>query len=166
MRELRRVFIGALFFLASSYSFAMDVFDLSSQRENLFQVVKNNDEVNLTLLIQSGADLNIQDEEGRGLLYFAVANGHPRIVKILIANNIDIHLRDKKGRTVMQKYWCRDVQSFGEGLKSFFEKEGKEAIDKHMDHMKRVRECRDKLFRAEARAVMKGIKGEKELVDL
>ena len=40
----------------------------------------------ITVLIQQGADINIQDEEGKTPLFYAKLCGHQTCVEILIAN--------------------------------------------------------------------------------
>jgi len=55
----------------------------------------------LTGLIAEGADVNIQDDEGRTALNYAYADHSFKPADILIEKGADLNLRDKFGRTVL-----------------------------------------------------------------
>ena len=50
-------------------------------------------------LLESGADVNSKDEEGRTLLHLACLNGYKDVVELLLAKQAKVNLQDRKGRT-------------------------------------------------------------------
>jgi ankyrin repeat protein len=63
--------------------------------ENYFKIVE--------FLINSGADVNMQDVNGLTALMFAVIRGHLESVNLLLDVGADINLRDKYGETALFK---------------------------------------------------------------
>lgn len=55
------------------------------------------------LLVQSGANVNVQDGEGQTPLFHAIKKGHPALIKFLLnqANSKHFEIRDKKGRGLL-----------------------------------------------------------------
>ena len=54
------------------------------------------------LLLQCGADVNVQDSDGSTALMCAAEHGHVQIVRLLLAQpDIDLHLRDNDGSTAL-----------------------------------------------------------------
>ena len=55
----------------------------------------------ITTMLESevGIDLNITDNDGRGLMHSASVNGHPRIIHLLKENGLDPNSQDRNGLT-------------------------------------------------------------------
>jgi len=58
---------------------------------------KNNDNLNMKVLLKNGADVNFKKNTGQTALYIAAMKGNIASVKILLNNGADINLRDNKG---------------------------------------------------------------------
>jgi len=58
---------------------------------------KNNDNLNMKVLLKNGADVNFKKNTGQTALYLAAINNNIASVKILLNNGADINLRDNKG---------------------------------------------------------------------
>eukprot|EP01084_Bolivina_argentea_P018415 34291_1 len=65
----------------------------------LLTVQENNYIECMKLLIEMGADLNIQDKNGKGALIFAIIEGNLEVLKLLIENGANINITDKHGIT-------------------------------------------------------------------
>ena len=55
----------------------------------------------IRLLIEYGANVNLQDKDGYTALVFASYNGHTEAVKLLLANGADPDLQDNNRRTAL-----------------------------------------------------------------
>jgi ankyrin repeat protein len=55
----------------------------------------------IRLLLNKGADVNIQDNSGKTALMIAVKNKNMEIIKLLLKKHADIKAKDNKGRTVL-----------------------------------------------------------------
>jgi ankyrin repeat protein len=53
----------------------------------------------MSLLIESGAQLDEQDDRGRSALMIAAGLGHTAAVDLLLARGADKSLRDRQGKT-------------------------------------------------------------------
>ena len=51
-------------------------------------------------------DLNLWDEDGRGLMHSASVNGHPRIIRLLRENGLGLNTQDKNGSTPLHDASC------------------------------------------------------------
>ena len=58
----------------------------------------------VSILIQHGADLNIQNEDGKTALYKAAENGKNQITTALIEAGADLHIQDNDGKTIFLQY--------------------------------------------------------------
>lgn len=59
----------------------------------------------IRLLLEAGADINIQDEDGSTALMCAAEHGHMKIVKYLLAHpDCNPHITDNVSNT--NKLWC------------------------------------------------------------
>ena len=58
----------------------------------------------VSILIQHGADLNIQDISGLTALHRVAGEGRDSIVSILIQHGADLHIQDKNGETALAIY--------------------------------------------------------------
>ena len=56
----------------------------------------------VSILIQHGADINIQGKDGDTALHWAAVNGKNEVTKILLEAGADPHLPDNKGKTPIQ----------------------------------------------------------------
>lgn len=56
----------------------------------------------IELLLDAGADLNAQSENGSTALMVACRNGHIEVVKQLLARNANTHLQNQQGETALQ----------------------------------------------------------------
>ena len=70
------------------------------------------------LLLESGADINTQEDYGNGAtaLMEAAGNGHVEVVRLLLENGADTNTQNNSGRTVlMYAAWggrCRGGSAF------------------------------------------------------
>ncbi|ARE67600.1 SWPV1-034 [Shearwaterpox virus] len=77
----------------------IDIID-KNNRTPLFYAVKNNDYEMVKLLLNKGANVNIQDSIGYSCLHIAtIRNSNIEIIKALIDNKIDLNAYDWIGRT-------------------------------------------------------------------
>ena len=56
----------------------------------------------VSILIQHGADLNIQDDNGWTALHYAAANERNEITEILIKAGADLNIQNNEGKTPIQ----------------------------------------------------------------
>ena len=61
----------------------------------IYAVVKDNLDV-VKVLVDAGADLNMQDKTGWTTLMFAVGKDNPDMVKVLVDAGADLNMQDKK----------------------------------------------------------------------
>ena len=57
----------------------------------------------ISILIDHGADLNIQDNDGWTALYWAAANGKNEVTIALIAGGADLNIQNKNGETAIHR---------------------------------------------------------------
>ena len=67
----------------------------------VFNAIKNNNFEIVNLLIDHGADLNIQDEEGYTPAFYAVQNSGLKILEFLIEHGVDLNVQDKQSNTLI-----------------------------------------------------------------
>lgn len=67
---------------------------------SVFNAVREGDLKKVKTLIESGCDVNIQDEDGMTLLILAASLGHSKIVKFLINSGADVNQINKNAQTV------------------------------------------------------------------
>ncbi len=98
--------IGRVIIMHSNQSQEQDIFKqkkiiskMSQEDKNskLIDAAINGHEQLIKLFIDSGADVNWQDENGRTALMYAAINGHKDIVSILIDNHAKINTKDNDG---------------------------------------------------------------------
>ena len=80
-----------------------DIFiDEKCKAHNLLMdaIIVNNTEF-ATLLIEKGADLNLQNKDGKTALMYAVRKGDIISLKLLIEKGPDLNLQDKDGKTLL-----------------------------------------------------------------
>jgi len=65
----------------------------------LFAAAGNGLEDEVIRLIFQGADVNVKDEQGKTVLFYAVSGKHKDIVELLIAKGADVNAKDKWGYT-------------------------------------------------------------------
>lgn len=53
------------------------------------------------ILIDAGADIDLQNQRGRTALMFASSRGHLDILKLLVSKGADINLKDQQGNTAL-----------------------------------------------------------------
>ena len=47
-----------------------------------------------TMLLRSGADINVRDKDGKTPLMIAVINGHQPLVEVLLEHNADLSIKN------------------------------------------------------------------------
>ena len=62
------------------------------------------------LLVENGADLDIQDNEGKTALIWAVKKEYFKIVKLLVENRADLDIQDNEGKTAL--IWASIKENF------------------------------------------------------
>lgn len=63
-------------------------------------MINYSDDINtVQMLINKGADVNDQDNNGQTALNWATRLGHDQVAKILIDNNADLNFQDNQGFT-------------------------------------------------------------------
>jgi ankyrin repeat protein len=72
---------------------------MTSNEEQLFNAVENDDVGEVKQLLAAGANPNIADQYGRTPLYYAAVSGNKEIVKILLDYHADPNRADNDGRT-------------------------------------------------------------------
>ena len=60
-----------------------------------------NARVKVQALLEKGAGVNVQDQDGRTPLFIAVRNDHPGVVKLLLAAGAIPDIPDDQGRTAV-----------------------------------------------------------------
>lgn len=55
------------------------------------------------LLIECGADINLQDDYGNTALHYAISYNREKIVKLLLDNHADINIKDKNNATPLDR---------------------------------------------------------------
>jgi len=63
----------------------------------------------VSLLIQSGCDINVQNRDGITPLNTACLNRHVKIVSLLLQKGCDINIKDNKGLTVIDTILNQDI---------------------------------------------------------
>lgn len=56
-------------------------------------------EVDVILLLQQGASVRVQDQDGKNCLHYAACKGHIQVTNLLIENGCSINAKDKSDRT-------------------------------------------------------------------
>ena len=69
--------------------------------EVFFQSVESGDYAEVKRLIEKGADVNAQDNEGATALMLASYNGHTEVVKLLIDKGVDVNAHANTGHTAL-----------------------------------------------------------------
>ena len=71
------------------------------QLEEIFNAINNGvgDIERLKVLLASGVNVNIKDENGNTPLHHAVSANNQEIVEVLLANGADINIQNKDGAT-------------------------------------------------------------------
>ncbi len=80
----------------------------------------------LDLLVDHGADVNIQDKAGKSLLMYVAANRDLALVQRLLEKNVDVLAKDSRGKTVLD--YSRDPE-----ITELLEKFVKRLIEKNVD---------------------------------
>jgi len=70
------------------------------------------------LLVERGADVNAQDEEGRIALIHATEGGNTEVVQILLDKGADRSVKDRNGHTALMIAEVRDRVQIAELLKN------------------------------------------------
>jgi len=70
----------------------------------------------IELLIEAGANVNVQDDFGGTPLYLAIVRENLELVKILVENGADVNLKDSKGRSPLfyaaKRYKVADIVQY------------------------------------------------------
>src|SRR2546421_1035397 len=76
---------------------------LSSSKVALFAAIKNGDTQKVSLLIESGADIESEDALGRRALFKAVESGSDAVVSMLLEKLADVNAETIDGRTALHE---------------------------------------------------------------
>ena len=79
------------------------------------------------IILDKGADVTIQDEEGKTPLHIACINGHTEVAVALIDKGSDVNAGDKEGNTPL--HYCGDSSNLFELFKMIVEKGGDFTIE-------------------------------------
>jgi ankyrin repeat protein len=81
---------------------------MEKDEPSLTRAANNGHETMLRLLLEKGADLNIEEKDGRGRtpLEWAAVNGHEAVVKLLLEKVADTNVKDGCGRTAL--WWAAE----------------------------------------------------------
>ncbi len=74
---------------------------LENKRRLLHVAVLMGDLPTVQVLIESNADINAVDHEGKTPLHLALIDGNIKIAQYLIENNADVSIRDGEGATAL-----------------------------------------------------------------
>ncbi len=94
----------------------VDVNEVKKQDFELLQAVKKKKVLLVSLLINGGADINMQDETGNTPLLTAIANESPILVNVLISAGADINQADRFGYTPLMSACLRGSQEVFKAL--------------------------------------------------
>ncbi|KAM8930597.1 LOW QUALITY PROTEIN: acyl-CoA-binding domain-containing protein 6 [Pelodytes ibericus] len=73
---------------------------LRDEDKDIFDYCRDNDVAQVTNALKSGdIDVNVVDEEGRGLLHWACDRGRTELVSVLLFHNAHINMQDSEGQT-------------------------------------------------------------------
>ena len=92
----------------------------NSEEKKLLLKIKEGDTKSTQLLINSGVDVNVQDENGMTGFMIAYQTGHKELVEQLIKSGADVNLQDSSGHTALMKTalkHSRDNDSVTDSLK-------------------------------------------------
>jgi ankyrin repeat protein len=94
MKNLCHLLLG--FFILVNLSLqAMNHEQQQKLNQQFFAAFEKGDISNVTTLIQAGADVNTQDQDGHTLLHMAVDGGHVDLASFLLKHGADINKADK-----------------------------------------------------------------------
>lgn len=71
----------------------------------------------IKILLERGADINIQNEEGYTPLMKAIYRENPETVKLLLDNGADVNIKTNNGETVFDMYSTPEVEAVLEAYK-------------------------------------------------
>jgi ankyrin repeat protein len=79
--------------------FTLPTFPISMGRPALHRAASTGNESMICLLLDKGANINVQDSLGQTALHVAIESGSESAVKALLEKNIDANVKDSEGRT-------------------------------------------------------------------
>ena len=83
---------------------------------NLIEESKNGHKETVELLLNSGADPNIQNKFGQTALIMASCEGHTEIIELLLNSGADPNIQNKFGRTALYCASCKEYKEIVELL--------------------------------------------------
>ena len=75
------------------------------------------------MLLDGGADVNVQNKYGSTALSWAAGSGHKEIVEMLLEGGADVHQKDKYGETALMKAADKETKKV---IKEYIKKTGGE----------------------------------------
>lgn len=97
---MKKILIILILLSISLYSATTD--------EEIFKTVRYGSSLELKNILDSGVNINIQDNDGKTPLRIAVESSFPKKVKLLLEAGADITIKDKYGQDVLM--WAHSVE--------------------------------------------------------
>lgn len=101
MNRAAKIFLGAIVALLVPVALSADP---------LIDAVEAGNERDVTRLLDSGADVNAEGDEGDSALHTAVWEGHTAIVQLLLARRANVNAKNEKGETPL--HWAAEKGHF------------------------------------------------------
>ena len=118
------------------------------------QKIREGDTENFQHLINSGVDVNIQDENDKTPLMMASQAGHTELVEELIKSGADVNFQNSSGDTAL-------IYTFKDLIYKYAQ-----TLSKSTNHMEKIKDCVQVLLQHNAEINIQGKNGETALMHL
>lgn len=95
--------------LLIQYKVSVNAREFRNSRTRLFSLTQQGELELVEVLVENGADINIQDRIGQTPLFNAAYYKRTNVVKFILKHGANINIRDKRGRTPLFSAISRDV---------------------------------------------------------